>query len=122
MDLPPVDWVGGFVPDPILGRLEMVGWIRFESLGKIMFGDMAIDKQYRRDEFLLIILQFFKRHVGPSTGIVPMEEPLFGADGVIGSGGGLVHENVEDWTGHPGDGLFRDSRTIGLRQTGRPTT
>src|SRR6185369_12100925 len=51
---------------------------------------------------------------------VPMEEPFFGTGDQIcqiGSGGRLVHENVEGWTGHPGDGLFRDSRRIGLRQT-----
>jgi len=30
-----------------------------------------------------------------------------------------VHENVEDWTGRPGNGFFRDSLRIGRRQTSR---
>ena len=51
-----------------------------------------------------------------------MEERFFGAAGPIGSGGGLVHENVEGRTGQPGDGLSRDSlSTIGHRQSSRKT-
>ena len=54
--LPLADYGGGLVPDPILGRLEMVFWIGSESRGEIMFGYMAVDKQNWRDEFLVIIL------------------------------------------------------------------
>src|SRR3989442_31959 len=51
-----------------------------------------------------------------------MEEPFLGAAGPIGSGGGLVHENVEGRTGRPSDRLSRDSlSTIGHRQASRKT-
>ena len=109
----------GFVPNPIFCRLEMVDQLRSESPGEIMLSYMAVDKQYWRDEFLVIILQFLKRHVGSSTGVVPMEEPFFRAASTIGSGRGLVHENVEDRIGRPGNGLFRDTIRIGHRQTSR---
>ena len=97
----------------------MVVRIRSESLAEIMFSYMAIDKQYWRDEFLGIILQFLKPHVGASAGEVPMEEPFLRAASGIWSGRGLVHENVEDRTGRPGNGLSRDSLGIGHWQTSR---
>ena len=92
--------------------------MRPESPGEIMFGDMAIDEEHGRDEFLVIVMLFFERNVGSSTGEVPMEEPFFRAGSTVGSGGGFVHKNVEDWTGRPSDGLSRDSALIGDRETG----
>lgn len=95
--------------------------IRSEGPAEIMFGDMAIDKQHRRDEFLCIILKFLERNVGASASVVPMEEPFFGAASTVWPGGRLVHENVEDRIGRPSEGLFCDSIRIGHRQTsGQP--
>src|SRR5262245_57833602 len=99
----------------------MVSRIRSQSRSEIMFDDMSIDKQDRRDEVMVILLQLLKGDVGPTTGVVPMKEPFFRSGSVIGSGRRLVHEDVEDGTGYPGDRLFCNSRAVSHRQTSRKT-